>query len=163
MAISVEQQNSIIDGIVNSDVVFYVFGGPLLVFLASIWGFNKVKELITDGDDTAFDSGDSGGTGGIPFEWHDSDEPDVQCPTCGVWFHSMDDEAYFIHIENDGCSEDDIAAFQAEMLENSVDVLTCDGCGLEYVGDDDEYDEEGHAVDDLHICGACAPYYSGQA
>jgi hypothetical protein len=45
-ALSASDQTSILSGISASDTVFYAIGGGILVVLAGIWGFKKVKGLL---------------------------------------------------------------------------------------------------------------------
>lgn len=46
-ALSAGDQTSILAGITASDTVFYSIGGGLLVVMAGIWGFKRVKALIS--------------------------------------------------------------------------------------------------------------------
>jgi len=45
-ALSAADQTTILSGISSSDTVFYAIGGGILVVLAGIWGFKKVKSLL---------------------------------------------------------------------------------------------------------------------
>ncbi len=45
-ALSAADQTSILSGITASDTVFYSIGGGILVVMAGIWGFKRVKSLL---------------------------------------------------------------------------------------------------------------------
>lgn len=45
-ALSAGDQTAILTGITASDTVFYAIGGGILVVMAGIWGFKKVKGLL---------------------------------------------------------------------------------------------------------------------
>ena len=45
-ALSAADQTTILDGITASDTVFYAIGGGILVVMAGIWGFKRVKSLL---------------------------------------------------------------------------------------------------------------------
>lgn len=45
-ALSAADQTAILTGITASDTVFYAIGGGILVVMAGIWGFKKVKQLL---------------------------------------------------------------------------------------------------------------------
>jgi hypothetical protein len=45
-ALSAGDQTLILSGITASDTVFYSIGGGILVVMAGIWGFKKVKALL---------------------------------------------------------------------------------------------------------------------
>lgn len=45
-ALSAADQTAIQNGITASDSVFYAIGGTVLVVMAGIWGFKRVKALL---------------------------------------------------------------------------------------------------------------------
>ena len=45
-ALSAVDQATILGGINASDTVFYAIGGGILVVMAGIWGFKRVKSLM---------------------------------------------------------------------------------------------------------------------
>lgn len=45
-ALSAADQTTILSGISDSDTVFYAIGGGILVVMAGIWGFKRVKNLL---------------------------------------------------------------------------------------------------------------------
>lgn len=45
-ALSAADQTTILSGITASDTVFYAIGGGILVVMAGIWGFKRVKSLL---------------------------------------------------------------------------------------------------------------------
>ena len=45
-ALSAGDQTTILSGISASDTVFYAIGGGILVVMAGIWGFKRVKSLL---------------------------------------------------------------------------------------------------------------------
>lgn len=45
-AMSAADQTAILSGISGSDTVFYAIGGGILVVMAGIWGFKRVKHLL---------------------------------------------------------------------------------------------------------------------
>lgn len=45
-ALSAADQTTILAGINASDAVFYAIGGGILVVMAGIWGFKRVKALM---------------------------------------------------------------------------------------------------------------------
>lgn len=45
-AISAADQTAILAGISGSDTLFYALGGGLLVVMAGIWGFKKVRAMF---------------------------------------------------------------------------------------------------------------------
>lgn len=45
-ALSAADQTTILSGISASDTVFYAIGGGILVVMAGIWGFKRVKNLL---------------------------------------------------------------------------------------------------------------------
>jgi hypothetical protein len=45
-SISSEDETTILAGITASDATYYVLGGGLLVVMAGIWGFKRVKSLL---------------------------------------------------------------------------------------------------------------------
>lgn len=45
-ALSATDQTTILNGISASDTVFYAIGGGILVVMAGIWGFKRVKNLL---------------------------------------------------------------------------------------------------------------------
>lgn len=47
-ALSASDQTAILSGITASDTVFYAIGGGILVVMAGIWGFKKVKGLLSN-------------------------------------------------------------------------------------------------------------------
>jgi hypothetical protein len=45
-ALSGSDQTAILAGISDSDTVFFALGGGILVVMAGIWGFKRVKSLM---------------------------------------------------------------------------------------------------------------------
>ena len=45
-ALGAADQTAILSGITASDTVFYSIGGGILVVMAGIWGFKRVKSLM---------------------------------------------------------------------------------------------------------------------
>lgn len=45
-AMSANDQTAILTGISGSDTIFYAIGGGILVVMAGIWGFKRVKHLL---------------------------------------------------------------------------------------------------------------------
>lgn len=45
-AMSAADQTAILAGISGSDTVFYAIGGGILIVMAGIWGFKRVKALM---------------------------------------------------------------------------------------------------------------------
>jgi uncharacterized membrane protein len=45
-ALDAATQTSILSGISASDTVFYAIGGGILVVMAGIWGFKRVRSLM---------------------------------------------------------------------------------------------------------------------
>lgn len=58
MALSAENQASILTGVASADSIFYALGGAILVVLAGMWGFYKVMGLITGRDEQPSDTGE---------------------------------------------------------------------------------------------------------
>lgn len=56
-AIGTSDETAILAGISASDALFYKLGGGLLVVMAGIWGFKRVRAMF--GDDNSYIEGES--------------------------------------------------------------------------------------------------------
>jgi len=66
MSLPAEVLTNVKNGITSADVNFYAIGGTVLVVLAGLWGFQKVKELISDKSEGIHTTGDG-------FQYYDKE------------------------------------------------------------------------------------------
>lgn len=69
MAISSENLTAVLSGITASDIVFYAIGGGILVVMAGIWGFTRVRSVV-ETDDNDLGGYSSGRNRGDRFDAH---------------------------------------------------------------------------------------------